>query len=150
MVNIHPINHSIIYDFFLLGKKEDRRCVYEDGNAEDLGLLELQDLAPLDPENKSACKTNDVQQYRLGVAFVKVVLKSNCDFDSLYLSDFFELGLVGHVQQMFHRILRRNNHDPNIRIPILKLSSPLPCHSTIVHLQVLMWQVRLYYSYVVF
>mmetsp|Transcript_34119 Transcript_34119/g.55705 ORF Transcript_34119/g.55705 Transcript_34119/m.55705 type:complete len:403 (+) Transcript_34119:100-1308(+) len=45
------------------GQKEDRRCLYEDGDAEDLSLPELQELALLDPEKKSVSKPYTVRQH---------------------------------------------------------------------------------------
>mmetsp|Transcript_22181 Transcript_22181/g.39047 ORF Transcript_22181/g.39047 Transcript_22181/m.39047 type:complete len:440 (+) Transcript_22181:108-1427(+) len=48
------------------GQKEDRRCLYEDGDAEDLSLPELRELALLDPENKFVCKPNIVPQHSQG------------------------------------------------------------------------------------
>mmetsp|Transcript_34118 Transcript_34118/g.55700 ORF Transcript_34118/g.55700 Transcript_34118/m.55700 type:complete len:440 (+) Transcript_34118:100-1419(+) len=48
------------------GQKEDRQCLYEDGDAEDLSLPELRELALLDPENKFVCKPNIVPQHSQG------------------------------------------------------------------------------------
>ena len=42
----------ILYSVTLIEKGKDRRCVYEDGDMEDLSIAELETLAELLPKNQ--------------------------------------------------------------------------------------------------